>query len=185
VARHSESPTGNGYLRVELPDGENPPFLTVSFAGFGTRIVALAKGRSDQTLPPIELGPCRNVARQVARKARFTVPGVETSRGDVARRLPRAAVVDGNGTQWKVDNLDAGEYRLLISGSQPLQHFGASVKIRTRGDDFRSARSKEAFFYMMGRYLKSKVDQVLRGKTGTATMSKLIQASFSLLQKML
>lgn len=120
---------GNGDLRIELPDGENPPFLAVSFAGYGTRIIALAKGRSDQTLSPIELGPAGMLFVKLPEK--HDSLSLELKRVDGRNETTaQSGRVDGNGNQWKVDNLDAGEYRLLIGGSQPLQHFGASVKIR-------------------------------------------------------
>jgi hypothetical protein len=120
-----------GEFIAELPADENPLAIHVTSPGFGMKMVALTKARVDRTLPPIELdraGSVRvRIGRDVEKYPKLTI--------DVSRIEGRKQVKVSHGEiaaaarEWITNDLDAGDYMIVIGGTRPLQRLGERVHV--------------------------------------------------------
>jgi Carboxypeptidase regulatory-like domain len=120
-----------GEFVAELPADENPSAIHVTSPGFGMKIVALPKTRTDHALPPIELdraGSIRvRIERDVEKHPKLTI--------DVARTEGRKQIKVSHGEiaaaarEWLANDLDAGDYMVVIGGTRPLQRLGERVHV--------------------------------------------------------
>lgn len=122
----------SGDFRGELQPEQNPASLTVSYGGFGTRTIALPNTRGDHSLAAIELdraGSLRLTVHRETNKVALLRVVLERVQGRKRIRSKSGEMAAGQNV-WTADDLDPGDYSVIVSGSKPLQHFGQSVTIR-------------------------------------------------------
>jgi hypothetical protein len=127
---------GTGRFRGEVLD-EWPEYVRASYPGRGTKVVQLLKTAVDTSLPDIIMrrGGSLAVAISPATPVTFDLARVE---GESRHVVVTKEV--GDSGEVMVEDLDPGEYAILIKGAGPLQQHGSFVRIEA-GAQNRSAVS--------------------------------------------
>lgn len=122
----------NGEFREELAPDVNPAWVTISLAGYGTRTIVLAKTRADRTLPPIGLDRGVTLRVRVARETtKYPAVSVELARLEDKKQIRlKSGKLVGSNSEWLAQDLDAGEYIVIVSGDQPLQKVARSATVK-------------------------------------------------------
>lgn len=122
-----------GGFREQLPPDLNPSAINISSPGYGTRTIPLTKVRADRTIPTIELvraGILRvRIGRDTTKYPQITLDVLRLENHRQIRL--KTAKLNASQTQWSADDLDPGEFVVIISGSQPLQKLAKNATVRS------------------------------------------------------
>ena len=122
-------------------DGAWPKFLRVGRADHASRILDVPRTVADTELNDIALSSGGTLSVTIAppfggrEELSWTLRKVTTSQRD--EQLAREGALPTGQSEATIDRLDAGTYRLTVSGSEPLQKYAMLVKV----DDATASRS--------------------------------------------
>jgi hypothetical protein len=116
---------GTGRFRGEVLD-DWPAYVRATYPGRGTKVTPLSKAEADTSLANIVLrrGGSLNVALSPATSAIVELARLE---GEGRHVITTRDV--GDSGEVTIEDLDPGEYAVLVKGSEPLQQHGSFVRI--------------------------------------------------------
>jgi|GEM_PF-7066791 len=125
---------GTGRFRGEVLD-DWPEYVRAAYPGRGTKVAQLLKTEADTSLPNIVMRRGGSLAVAVSPATPVTV---ELSRVEGESKHVVVTREIGDSGEVTVDDLDPGEYAILLKGTEPLQQHGSFVRIEA-GTQNRSA----------------------------------------------
>ncbi|HEY0142504.1 MAG TPA: carboxypeptidase regulatory-like domain-containing protein [Thermoanaerobaculia bacterium] len=121
----------NGEFREELPAGDHPAAVVVSYGGYGSRRIPIPAQRADVVLPIVQLSPAGKLAVRIERDTE-RIPELAVAIGRREGRKTtevQRATIDRDTVEWRLEDLEQGTYVVTASGSAPLQQYATEAKI--------------------------------------------------------
>ncbi len=122
-----------GSFREQLPPDLNPSAVNISSPGYGTRTIPLTKARANRTLPTIELVRAGTLRVRIGRDTtKYPQITLDVSRLENHRQIRiKTAKLTASQNQWSANDLDAGEFVVMVSGARPLQKLAKNATGRS------------------------------------------------------